>query len=45
MTTTNITISVEDSLLEAVENARGDIKRSTYISTILKKEVCNDQHP
>jgi metal-responsive CopG/Arc/MetJ family transcriptional regulator len=45
MTTTNITISIGNTLLKAVENERGDISRSKYISNILKKEVCNDQHP
>ncbi len=45
MATIQTTITIDEGIFNAIEDIRGDVSRSKYISNILKKEVCNDQHP
>lgn len=44
MATIQITITIDEDIYNAIEDARGDVSRSKFISNILKKEVLNEQN-
>ena len=44
MVTIQTTITIDEDIYNAIEDTRGDVSRSKYISTILKKEVLNEQN-
>ena len=44
MATIQTTITIDEDIFNAIEDTRGDVSRSKFISNILKKEVLNEQN-